>query len=164
MELVKLGRGRPKKYGRDSRPITITLPNDVIGRLQLVDADVGRAIVRLVEREVTTRRRVQPAEIATYGNHAVIVVMPAKAIKRLPGVHLVPVGNGRALISLDRPLSIPQLELAVRDAIERTDLRHSEHQALNVIAGILRRARSSRIVSLKERTIIVLETKRRARP
>src|SRR6266545_1683935 len=118
---VKLGRGRPKKYGRDSRAVTITLPEDVLARLRAVDADLGRAIVRLVERPGATDSAIlRPAELSAYGSHAVIVVKPAKALKRLPGVQLVPVGDGRALISLDRPLAIAQLELAVRDALQET--------------------------------------------
>src|SRR5262249_50565490 len=44
-------RGRPPKYGRPSRPVTVTLPEDVLSRLHRVDADVGRAIVTLVERQ-----------------------------------------------------------------------------------------------------------------
>src|SRR6185436_16436456 len=112
----KHGPGRPPKYGRPSRAVTVTLPEDVLARLSAVDADLGRAIVKLAERNGTPRvSRVRPAELATYGKHAVIIVNPAKALKRLAGVQLVPVGDGRALISLDRPHSIPQLELSVRD-------------------------------------------------
>ena len=164
MEPVKLARGRPKKYGRDARAVTITLPNDVLGSLEAVDADVGRAIVRLVERRGTTRARgARAAEISAYGGHAVIVVKPVRALKRLPGVQLVPIGNGRALISLDRSLSIPRLELAVRDAIDGTEVSEPERQILKAIGDILRQARSSRTVSVEERTIIVLESKRRPR-
>jgi hypothetical protein len=164
MKLVKMGRGRPKKYGRDSRAVTITLPEDVLLSLRALDADIGRAIVRLVERQGTTRASVAPpAEISAYGRHAVIVVKPMKALKRLPGVQLVPVGNGRALLSLDQPLSISQLELAVRDALEGSEVSEPERQALQAIADILRQARSSRTVAVGERTIIVLESKRRAR-
>src|SRR5262245_55747974 len=102
VEMTRLGRGRPKKYGRDARAITIRLPEDVLGRLESLDDDVGRAIVRLVELHWTTQTPIarRPAEIAAFGNQAVIVVRPAKVLKRLPGVQLVPVSNGRALISL----------------------------------------------------------------
>jgi hypothetical protein len=78
-------------------------------------------------------------------------------------VELVPVGNGRALISLARANSIPQLELDVRDAIERTTVSEPERHTLEAIAEILREARSSRSVSMVERTIIVLESKRQRR-
>jgi hypothetical protein len=158
---AKPRRGRPKKYGRDSRAVTVTLPEDVLASLHALDADLGRAIVRLVERQGTTGApALRPAELATYGTHAVIVVTPARALKRLPGVQLVPVGNGRALIALDRPLAIPQLELDVRDALHETEVTIPERTVLKGLADILQQARSSRAVSVNERTIIVLESKR----
>ena len=164
MEAIKHGPGRPPKYGRPSRVVTVTLPEDVLNGLGAIDPDVGRAIVKLTERRGRPHARpVRPAELATYGNHAVIIVNPAKALKRLAGVQLVPVGNGRALISLENPYSIPQLELAVGDAIECGDMSARERQTLEAIVEILQRARRSRGVSLEERTIIVLESKRRRR-
>ena len=78
-------------------------------------------------------------------------------------MQLVPVGNGRALIALEHPNSIPQLELDVRDAVESTDVSAAERETLEAITGILRQARLSRSVRLEERTIIVLESKRRRR-
>ena len=164
MKMPKHGPGRPKKYGRSSHAVTVTLPEDVLARLRALNSDLGHAIVTLVDRQATTRpRHAAPAEIATYGNQAVIIVNPAKALKRLPGVRLVPVGNGRALISLDRPNSISQLELHVRDAIDAHGANGVERQTLEAIADILRRTRGSRTVSLKERSIIVLESKRQRR-
>ena len=149
------------KYGRASRAVTLTLPDDVIARLSAVDSDLGRAIVTLAERHGTPRaRKLRLAEIAPYGNHAVIVVIPAKVLKRLPGVQLVPIGNGRALISLEPAGSISQLELDLRDAIERDGVTGGERETLEAIADILRQTRLSRTVSLQSRTIIVLESKR----
>ena len=159
-----VGRGRPKKYGRPSRAVTVTLPEDVLARLSAVNTDLGRAIVTIAEKNGHSRpRAIRPAELARYGKHAVIVVTPLKALRRLAGVQLVPIANGRCLISLDEPDSIPQLELEIRDAIDRNDASRSERDALAAIANILRRARASRGVSLEERTIIVLESKRARR-
>src|SRR6185503_19394173 len=91
--MPKHGPGRPPKYGRPSRAVTVTLPEDVLDGLGAIDADVGRAIVKLTERRGRPRlRAVRPAELATYGNHAVIIVNPARALKRMAGVQLVPVG------------------------------------------------------------------------
>jgi hypothetical protein len=164
MKMLKHGPGRPRKYGRPSHAVTVTLPEDVLARLRSVDADLGRAIVTLVERRGAGRLRIRlPAEVAAYGNHAVIIVNPARALKRLPGVQLVPAGNGRALISLERANSIPRLELDLLDAIDANDISESERRTLEAIAGILRQARRSRGVSLKERSIIVLESKRQRR-
>jgi hypothetical protein len=160
----KHGPGRPMKFGRASRAVTLTLPEDVIERLGRVDADLGRAIVALAEQHPRSRApRRRRAEVTSYGNHAVIVVTPAKELSRLPGVQLVPIGNGRALISLEPPYSVPQLELELRDAIERGDAPASEQQTLTAIAEILRQTRHSRRVRLEERTIIVLESKRSRR-
>jgi hypothetical protein len=156
------GRGRPKKYGRTARPVTVTLPEDVLARLSAIHGDLGQAIVSLVERRRGSLRTpsVRRAELAKYGSHAVIVVTPVKALKRLPGVQLVPIGNGRALISLEDPHAIPELELNLRDAIARGDIGHEERETLREIAELLSRSRLSSGVSVEGRTIIVLETKR----
>ena len=152
------------KYGRASRAITITLPEDVIERLAATDTDLGRAIVALAERHGKPRARpLRHAEIAAYGNHAVIIVTPVKELKRLPGVQLVPVGDGRALIALEPPYSVPELELDLRDLLERGDVTRLERKTLEAIAAILRQSRQSTTVSLEERTIIVLEPKRHRR-
>jgi hypothetical protein len=159
--LLKPVRGRPKKFGRAARPVTVTLPDDVIARLEEVDPDLGRAIVTIAERHRTARPSVPaPAELATYGKHAVIIVTPIKALRRLRHVQLVPVGNGRALIALEPPYTIPQLELDIRDALERNGARPAERHALEAIAEILREARLKSGVSPEARTIIVLERRR----
>ena len=103
------------------------------------------------------------AELSNYGSNAVIVVIPVRALKQLPGVQLVPIGQNRALISLDRPYSVSRLELDVRDILVREGVKGMERQTLEAIADILRRARLSKTVRIEERTIIVLETKRRSK-
>jgi hypothetical protein len=163
MELIKHGPGRPRKFGRPSRAVTVTLPEDVLTRLGGLDTDLGRAIVTLVERKAARVRTVEPAEIASYGNHAVIVVTPVNALKRIAGVQLVPIGNGRAMISLERTHSIPEFELGLGDALARHDVSELERQTLGAIADILKQTRRSRRVILEQRTIIVLETKRQRR-
>jgi len=164
---VKHGPGRPMKYGRASRAVTLTLPEDVIERLQALDEDLGRAIVALAERQIRSRRvgaaRLHRPEVAAYGNHAVIVVHPGKPLRRLPGVQLVPIGSGRALISLAPHYSVQQLELDLRDTIDRADTPVAERDTLTALAEILRDSRRSRRVTLEERTIIVLESKRSRR-
>lgn len=161
---VPMSVGRPSKWGRPSRAVTLTLPEDVLSRLGAVDTDLGRAIVKVVERRTTSRAApIRPAEIASYGQHAVIIVTPVKALKRLPGVQLVPIGNGRCLIALKPPQSIPQLEVHVRDVLARERLTAIERETLETVAEILRGARASRTTTPVERTIIVLETKRKRR-
>ena len=157
---VRSPLGRPRKYGRPARAVTVTLPEDILARLSAIHTDVGSAIVNVVER--TALGRTQPiaaAEIAQYGNHAVIIVSPNRALKRLRGVQLVPIGDGRALISLAPSMSISALELQVRDALEGKDVQDRERETLQSIADILRRGRASRGLTFEARTIIVLASK-----
>ena len=157
-------RGRPQKDGRPARAITVTLPEDVLDRLSATDADLGRAIVKLVERGGKPRAHsCKPAEIATYGTRSVIVVPDARALRKLAGVQLVPIGNGRCLIALEPPYSIPQLELDIRDLLAQREVAETERKTLDSVAAILRSARVSRDVTPEERTIIVLEPRRSRR-
>jgi hypothetical protein len=138
----------------------VTLPEDILARLASVHADIGSAIVALVERKTAARiPRVRAAEIARFGNHAVIVVSPSSTLRRIRGVHLVPVGDGRALISLTDSTSIPSLELQVRDALERMDPANRDREALESIADFLRRGRGERGFTSEPRTIVVLASK-----
>jgi hypothetical protein len=157
-------RGRPRKYGRPARAITVTLPEDILARLSAIHADPGSAIVNLVERKTAVRPApLRPAHLTRYGRNAVIVVTPGKVLKRLDGVQLVPVGDGRALISLAPAMSISALELQVRDQLERMDIHDRERVALESLADILRRGRGAGALSAETRTIIVLASRPRRR-
>jgi hypothetical protein len=48
MTLVNVRRGRPQKFSRPARTVTMTLPEDVIRALTELDSDLSRAVVRLV--------------------------------------------------------------------------------------------------------------------
>jgi hypothetical protein len=164
MVLPARRRGRPAKYGRPSQPVTLTLPDDVVARLKRVDPDLGRAVVSLVERVARPRPVEAPsADIVGWGRQQVILVTPSPALKRLPGVQLVPAGAGRALIALEHPNSISQLELDIRDAIDEAGISDADRDALGAVADILRQSRHARDITLKEHSIIVLESKRRAK-
>ena len=162
--MQRQGRGRPSKYGRPARAVTVTLPEDVLARLSAVHADVGSAIVNLVEKSAPVSAvPIRPAEVTRYGNRAVIIVTPSPTLRRLRGVQLVPVSNGRALISLSSSTSISSLELQVRDALERMAPQNREREGLQMLADILRRSRGSRELASEARTIIVLASKTKRR-
>jgi hypothetical protein len=162
--MERQGRGRPSKYGRPARAVTVTLPEDVLARLSAIHADVGSAIVNLVERRTPVRSApIPPTEVARYGNHAVIIVTPSPTLRRLRGVQLVPVRDGRALIALAPSTSISSLELQVRDAIEGMTPQNRERKGLQSLADILRRSRGPRGLVSEARTIIVLAQKAKRR-
>ncbi len=164
MEAPKTTRGRPRKFGRPSRAVTLTLPEDVIDRLRAVDPDVGRAVVQLIEGVPKALARPRgPAEISRYGSHSVILVKPVHALRTLPGVQLVPLPTGQALISLRHPQGVPGFELAIRDRLDSPDVEARERPTLQAVADILRRARLTRRPRVEARTIIVLESGRARR-
>ncbi len=156
-------RGRPRKFARASRAVTLTLPEDVIEALAAVDPDISRAVVRMTQPELGKRVH-PPAELATFGRRGVIVVNPSRTLERRTGVVLVPLSDGRALISFDDPMSIAKLELSIQDAIDDPLLAAPDAEVFRAIGAILRDARRSADVTLHQRSIIVLETAPRSRP
>jgi hypothetical protein len=149
-------RGRPRKFGRPSRAVTLTLPEDVIATLQAIDADLSRAVVRAME-PLTPREPASPAELASYGNRSVILVPPSKVLRERTGVELIPLSDGRALISMDDRHSLPELELQLTDALADTALDAESRQLFGALVGILRAARQDDGVEVRQQQIIILQ-------
>ena len=155
-------RGRPRKFIGPSRPVTLTLPLEVIDALSLIDADLSRAVVRIAQPELA-RRPHPPAELARFGRRAVIVVNPTRTLERRTGVGLVPLPDGRALISFDQPTTPAALELMIADALEDRQLPAGDRAVFEAIVDILRSARRDGDVALLQPNIIVLEGRKRLR-
>ena len=155
-------RGRPRKFLAPSRAITLTLPDHIIDALGALDPDLSRAVVRLTQPELAKRSHA-PAELAQYGQRAVIVVNPTRTLEERTGISLVPLPDGRALISFERIRTIADLELTIADALEDHQLSRSDQATFKAIEEILRSARRSKDVTLQQRSIIVLESRRRSR-
>jgi hypothetical protein len=165
MKLLQARRGRPQKFGRPSRAVTLTLPEDVISALQGVDDDLSRAVVRLTQPLVADVIPRPAAELAKYGQSAVIVVKQLAALARIPGVTLVPLPDGRALISLDETMSVHEFELKLRDTVDAEPaLAPRERSLLTSIGEILKSARQEKHVTVHQRSIIVLHVSRPRAP
>jgi hypothetical protein len=154
-------RGRPRKFQVPSRAVTLTLPEHVIDALGALDPDLSRAVVRLTQPELAKRPH-PPAELARFGRRAVIVVNPSRTLEERTGVSLVPLPDGRALISFDSPITISGFELMIEDALDDRRLPGLDRAIFKAILEILRSARRSKDVTLQQRNIIVLESRRRA--
>jgi hypothetical protein len=159
VEDVRPRRGRPRKFLGPSSAVTLTLPKEVIATLKSIDTDLSRAVVRLTQPEVAKRPH-PSAELALFGRKAVIVVNPTPTLEDRTGISLVPLPDGRALISFDRAQTIAQLELAIRDAVDDHRLSQADQQIFETVANILGTARRSDGVALHQRSIIVLEAVR----
>jgi hypothetical protein len=148
-------RGRPRKFSRPSRSVTLTLPEDVIAALQAIDADVSRAVVRAVQPLVADPPR-PLAEVSTFGDRAVIVVPPSRVLRDRLGVELVPLSDGRALLAFDERLSAADIELRLRDAIAEGTLAPDDRALFEALVDILRSARRAEGMTLRQRSILVL--------
>jgi hypothetical protein len=138
--------------------VALTLPEDVIAALGRLDDDLARAVVRLSQPLVDKQIRTETVELSQYHDDAVIVVRPTKVLERLDGVSLVPLPDGRALISLDESMTIADFELNLRYVLDaEQDLAEQDRSVVASIADILRHARQTKGMSLHERSIIVLK-------
>jgi hypothetical protein len=159
---ARSGRGRPRKFTRPARAVTLTLPDDVIAALRTVDTDLSRAVVRTVQPLLAATP--SPAtELVVYGNRAVIVVPRNRELRDRAGVELIPLSDGRALISFDDRLTTSRLELALEDALADPALVGQDRETFEALASILRSARRTGKPSLQQRNIIVLRWPRRRR-
>jgi hypothetical protein len=103
------------------------------------------------------KRAHPPAELATFGRRAVIVVNPTRTLQQRTGVLLVPLTDGRALIAFDESLTVARLELKIQDELEDRTLREEDARIFEAIRRLLMDARRSKTVALRQRNIIVLE-------
>ena len=155
-------RGRPRKFTGPSRAVTLTLPEEVIEALGAIDHDLSRAIVRIAQPQLAKRPH-PPAELAPFGRRAVIVVNPSRTLEERTGVVLVPLSDGRALISFDEPISIPALELRIQDAKGDPRLSREDAAIFEEVGRLLRDARRATDIAVQARHIIVLESRRAKR-
>jgi len=153
MTLAKPRRGRPLKFSRPARTVTLTLPEDVISSLTATDADLARAIVRLA-MGATRTGGTATAEVTQFGSRGIILVPPMRAMSALPGVELVPLADGRALISLDTTRTPAEFELLLADALDDDQLDPGARVVFETVREILRDAR--RKGQMTTRQILVL--------
>jgi hypothetical protein len=149
-------RGRPRKFSRPSRAITLTLPEATIAALRAVDRDLSRAVVRVVQPlEQDTPR--SPAELAEYGGRAVILVAPSRTLTERTGAELVPLADGRALLAFDDKVTVSQFELRLLDALADPHLGESDRETFTALTEILGGTRRSGRAQVGHRNIIVFQ-------
>ncbi|MEZ0273323.1 MAG: hypothetical protein ACAH88_00345 [Roseimicrobium sp.] len=160
----RYGGGRPPKFDEPSRPITITLPESTLRGLERIDADRGRAIVRLTQDALREQAPEQPlVEILEMApNTGLIVVGPSMTLQRIPFLHLVEVSPTRFLIALDAGNDYRALELAVRDILEEVPAAEvRERTLLHELLEMTKKLRQSERVSMAEILLVKLDRKRK---
>jgi hypothetical protein len=119
-------------------------------------------VVRLAQPALASQPH-PPAELTEFGGSAVIVVHPSRTLEKRTGVNLIPLSDGRALISFDEEMTPARLELRIQDALEDPDLLPAERALFESIASILKSARRSRTIAVRQRHVLVLESSRAER-
>jgi hypothetical protein len=149
-------RGRPRKFSRPARAVTLTLPEDTIAALKTIDSDISRAVVRAVG-PLTGEPPRPRAELVSFGSRAVIIVAPTVAIKERTGAELIPIPDGRALVAFGGDLTASQFELRLQDALGDASLGAEDRETFASIVGIMRESRQRTGLGIPERTIMVLQ-------
>lgn len=151
-------RGRPLKFGRPAHSVTVTLPDDIVTALRARNRDLGRAIVGLLPEASRLEPPGPPVVLHQTGRRAVIVVKPVAALRRIPGVDLISLGDAdRALIALRGEMTPSAFELRVQDLLDGPPLPADQAEVISQIAAILREARRTAGRRVAEETIMVLE-------
>ncbi len=160
-------RGRPSKFGRPSRVVALTLPEDVLDRLHRVDSDLGWAVVKLLDQKAQPSRRRSPGqpdvELVTVADRRSLIVVNRDAISNLPGVNIIPLNGTRAFLALDIDRGMSDLELAVTDRLVAPGIRPRERAALLTLRGHLTTWRHDTSLRFHTRAIIVVEEPRATR-
>jgi hypothetical protein len=116
----KAGGGRPPKFNEESSPITVTLPRRIVQKLEAIDLDRAKAIVKCVDRMIhqawPDEKRVEVVEISK--GTGLIVVGPSQGLKSIPWLKLIEIAPFRFLMAVPTGTSIESLEIAILDLIE----------------------------------------------
>ena len=155
-------RGRPPKFGRPSRVVALTLPEDAIDRLRRVHRDLGWAIVKLLDNgsapaSVPDQEAQPDVELVAVADRRFLIVVNREVIRNLPGVNIIPLNGTRAFLALDIDRGMSDLELAVADRLGEPTIGRPERQALAQLRAHLTTWRRDHELRMHTRAIIVLE-------
>ena len=153
-------RGRPRKFGRPSEVIALTLPAEVVRGLRTIHPDLAWAVVTLFEkapRPAPTREAPPDAELVTVGGGRALIVVNRTLFRRLNGIQIIPLDAERAFLALDVGRGMSDLELAVLDRLESRQPGLRERRALVHFRRQLRKWRRDRALRIHAHSIIVVE-------
>ena len=154
-------RGRPKKFGRPSQVVAVTLPAEVVRGIRRIHPDLGWAIVSLFEKAPkgvgAATRRQSDAELATIADRRSLIVVNRSVFKKLPGINIIPLSGNHAFLALDLGRGMADLELAVGDRLGAPTVTPRERKALSSLLAQLRAWRHDRTLRFHTRAIIVVE-------
>ena len=126
-------RGRPRKFGEPSKPITVRLPERVLGILNALDPDRARAIAKLAHAHVNTdgQGAARPVRLIEFEpGHALIVVRPSAMLRRIPWLRLVEIAPASSILVLPMGMSLENLEIEIVELLESLAAAHESERPL----------------------------------
>jgi hypothetical protein len=142
--MTKKGPGRPPKFSEPSRPITVTLPERILEKLQKVDSDRAAAITKVTDHFIPdAENRANLLEIVPINdNNGLIVICYSQILAQLPHVQLIEVSPQRYIISMQPGTSVDSFELTLKDIIENKPAKATaELPLLQKLCNILTKIR-----------------------
>jgi hypothetical protein len=161
----RVRRGRPQKFGRPSRVVALTLPEDVVQGLGRLNRDIAWAIVNLFEtRSPNGKSRPNgvsepDSELVAADERRSLIVVNRDVFRRLPGVNIIPLRGNRAFLALDAGRGVSDLELTVVDRLDDPAIGKREREALTKLRTQLKTWRRDPHMRFDARSIIVVERK-----
>jgi len=148
--------GRPAKFQEPSRPVTVTLPERVLGSLARIDADRARAIVKATESVM--RKSIEGVELLEVApGLAVIIVGPSDFLRKIDWLQLVEIAPARYLLSIPPGTPVDSLEIAIADLLEVCPKDNKqESQALSHLLRIVKNQRLKRTIFKHEILLVKL--------
>jgi hypothetical protein len=145
--------GRPRKFERPSRVITLTLPEDTIDMLSQINTDRAKAIVQAVEiatpPESETRSAVELIEVGS--KTGMLTVPYCGYLHDIPSLKFIKIAANRFLVALSVGSTLSSVEITVSDELEKLaddDDKMRERQILKQLLIQLRTLRRSDRVNL----------------
>jgi hypothetical protein len=144
--------GRPPKFPELRRPVTVTLPERILQKLEVVNRDRSRAIVKCVEAVAGEGDRplksVELIEVAP--GKALIVMRPSKSLSQIKWLRLVEIAPARYLLALPSGTHVEVLEVAIHDLLDDLDPGSDERTLLTELQKIIGYQRRRRSLSKAE--------------
>jgi hypothetical protein len=111
--------GRPRKFRGPSRVVTLTLPEETIRKLALINTDRAKAIVAATEIAAEDDAADTRVDMLRVKHDLGVITVPlSKAVESIPNVNLVRVSARRYLLVLSGGTSIADVEIALLDQLE----------------------------------------------
>lgn len=130
--------------------------------MQAIDADRGRAIVKLAKNEANKSGGEQPlVEILEMAhNTGLVVIGPAPSLKKISFIQLVEVAPSRYLLALSPGHGFPELEIALNDLLGELGTGQArDRELVSQLLGYFRSYRRSESVSTAQILLLRLQPK-----